>query len=310
MQIDEIILPEIKTVKEDENVGVFTIEPLYPGYGMTIGNSLRRVMLSSLPGAAVTSIKIKGVTHEFTSLPGVKEDALQMILNFKMLRVRVHQGDKHTLTLSVKGAKEVKAGDIKGNADVEVINKDLYLFTTVGPKAEIEIEIEVETGRGYIAAEDKKEKKSISEITMDSLFSPIEKISYLVENTRVGQATNFDKITMQITTDGSVSPKQAMADAARILVEQFSLIAGEREPTKIKERKTSTPLLKDEKLDELSVEEVDFSTRTINALLKNNIKTIGQLAKLSIEDIGSLRGMGSKAQEEIGEKIKELGIGK
>jgi DNA-directed RNA polymerase subunit alpha len=310
MQIDEIILPEIKTIKEEGNMGVFVVEPLYPGYGMTVGNSLRRVMLSSLPGAAVTAIKVKGATHEFTALPGVKEDVLQMVLNFKMLRVKTHQGDKHTLTLNVKGAKKVTAADIKTSADVEVINKDLYLFTTVGAKNEIEIEIDVETGRGYMAAEEKKEKKSIGEITLDSLFSPIEKVSYMVENTRVGQATNFDKINIQITTDGTISPKQAMIDAARLLVEQFSLISGEREPTKVKERKTATPSRKDEKIDELSVEEVDFSTRTINALLKNNIKTIGQLAKLSMEDIGGLRGMGSKAQEEIEEKMKELGIGK
>jgi len=307
MQIEEIILPEIKTIKEEGNTGVFVIEPFYPGYGMTVGNSLRRVMLSSLPGAAVTSIKVKGAAHEFTALPGVKEDALQMILNFKMLRVKVHQGDKHILILNVKGAKAVTAGDIKSSADVEVINKNLYLFTTVGAKSEIEIEIEVETGRGYVAAEEKKERKTIGEITVDSLFSPIEKVSYMVENTRVGQATNFDKINMQITTDGSVSPKQAMIDAAKILVEQFSLIAGEREPTKVKERKIGIAPRKDEKLDELSVEEVDFSTRTINALLKNNIKTVGQLAKLSLEDIGSLRGMGSKAQEEIEKKMKELG---
>ena len=309
MQIDEIILPEIKTIKEEGNMGVYSIEPLHPGYGMTVGNSLRRTMLSSLPGAAVTAIKIKGVPHEFSVIPGVKEDALNIVLNFKQLRLKVHQGDKHTLNLSVKGSKKVKASDIKGNADVEVINKDLYLFTVNDSKAEVEIDIEVEVGRGYVTAEEKKEKKSLGEITMDSLFSPIEKISYIVENTRVGQATNFDKINIQITTDGAISPKEAMIDAAKILVEQFSLIAGEREPTKMKEKKTTSLLSrKDEKIDELSVEEVDFSTRTINALLKNNIKTIGQLVKLSNEDIGSLRGMGAKAQEEIEEKMKELGL--
>ena len=308
MQVEEIILPEIKITKEEEKFGIFTIEPLYPGYGMTVGNSLRRVMLSSLPGSAVTAVKVRGVNHEFTTIPGVKEDALSVILNLKMLRVRIHQGDKHRLTLNVKGSKEVKASDIKGNADVEVVNKDLYLFTVNDSKADIEIEIEVETGRGYVTAEERKDKRAIGEIAVDSLFSPIEKISYMVENTRVGQATNFDKITFHVTTDGSISPKEAMTDAAKILVEQFSLIAGDREPTKIKEKKSTGGMKRDEKIDELSVEEVDFSTRTINALLKNNIKNIGQLAKLSSEEIGSLRGMGSKAQEEIEEKIKELGL--
>ncbi|HRY60315.1 MAG TPA: DNA-directed RNA polymerase subunit alpha [Patescibacteria group bacterium] len=306
MQIDEIILPEIKTIKEEKNLGIFSIEPLWPGYGMTVGNSLRRVMLSSLIGASVSSVKIEGVAHEFSTISGVKEDVLSIILNLKMLRVKIHQGDKHKLTLNVKGSKTVTAADIKGDADVEIINKDLYLFTTNSDKANIEMEIEVEVGRGYVPAEEKKEKRAIGEITVDSLFAPIEKVSYIVENTRVGQATNFDKITLQIVTDGTISPKQAMTDAANILVEQFSLLAGNREPTKIKEKKI-TGIKKDDKNEDLSVEEVDFSTRTINALLKNNIKTIGQLSKLNREEIGSLRGMGSKAQEEIEEKMKELG---
>uniref|UniRef100_A0A7C4QXQ4 DNA-directed RNA polymerase subunit alpha n=1 Tax=candidate division CPR3 bacterium TaxID=2268181 RepID=A0A7C4QXQ4_UNCC3 len=308
MQIEEIILPEIKTIKEEGNIGVYSIEPLHPGYGMTVGNSLRRVMLSSLPGAAITSIKIKGVSHEFSTIPGVKEDTLSIILNIKQIRLKIHQGDKHTLKLSVKGAKEVKAGDIKTDADVEIINKDLVLFTTNEAKSEVEIEFEAEIGRGYLSAEERKEKRPLGEITIDSLFAPIEKVSYLVENTRVGQATNFDKINIQITTDGSITPKQAMIDAASILVEQFSLLAGEREPTKIKEKKSAIGSKKDEKMEDTSVEEVDFSTRTINALLKNNIKTMGELAKLNKEDIGSLRGMGAKAQEEIEEKMTELGL--
>lgn len=308
MQVEPIILPEIKTVKEDGNVGVFSIEPLYPGYGMTVGNSLRRVMLSSLPGAAVTSIKIKGASHEFATIPGVKEDVLAIVLNLKQLRVAIHQGDRHTLTLKVKGSKEVKASDIKTNADTEISNKDLYLFTITSDKTEVEMDIEVEIGRGYITSEERKDKRSIGEIAVDSLFAPVQKVSYMVENTRVGQATNFDKITMQITTDGSIAPKDAMIESAKILVEQFSLIAGEREPTKIKSTKTSGMPKKDEKVDELSVEEVDFSTRTINALIKNNIKTMGQLAKYSSDEVGSLRGMGAKAQEEIEEKLKELGL--
>jgi DNA-directed RNA polymerase subunit alpha len=309
MQIEEIILPEVKTIKEDGNTGIFVIEPLHPGYGMTVGNSLRRVMLSSLKGAAVTSVKIKGVSHEFSTVPGIKEDVLSVILNMKMIRVKIHQGDQHKMILNIKGDKIVKAGDIKTDADVEVMNKDLYLFTASGNKGEIEIEIEVEVGRGYVPAEERKEKKAIGEIAVDALFAPIEKVSYLVENTRVGQATDFDKITLHIVSDGTISPKQALVDASKLLVEQFSLIAGDREPTKMKDKKPAMPgIKKDEKMDELSVEEVDFSTRTINALLKNNIKTLGQLAKLSNEEIGSLRGMGSKAQEEIEEKMKELGL--
>ena len=310
MDIEDIILPELKTIKEDSKEGIFVIEPLYPGYGMTIGASLRRVLLSSLPGAAITSVKVDGAPHEFSAIPGAKEDMVAILLNLKMVRVLIHRGDKHKLTLSVKGSKTVKAGDIKGNADVEIVNKDLPLFSTTSEKAKVDMEIVVETGRGYVTAEERKDKKSIGEITMDSLFTPVKKVSYLVENTRVGQATNFDKITLNINTDGSVSPKQAVTDAAKILVEQFSLLAGERKPTKVEKKTGETFSRKDEKAEELSVEEVDFSTRTINALLKNNIKTLGSLAKLSGEEIRSLRGMGSKALDEIEEKLIELGLKK
>jgi len=310
MAIEEIILPEIKTLKEDGKKGIFVIEPLYPGYGMTVGNALRRVLLSSLPGAAVTSVKIEGVPHEFSALPGVKEDVVAILLNLKMIRVKIHRGDKHKLTLNVKGAGTVKAGDIKGNADVEIMNKDLYLFTISEDKAKVNMEINVESGRGYVVAEEKKEKRSIGEIALDSLFAPIEKVSYLVENTRVGQATNFDKITLNIDTDGTISPRQSIVEAAKILVEQFSLLAGERKPTKVKVEERTALAKREEKVEELSVEEVDFSTRTINALLKNNIKTMGELASLTNEEIGALRGMGSKAQEEIAAKLIELGLKK
>ncbi len=308
MAIEGIILPEIKTIKEDKNSGTFIIEPLYPGYGMTIGNCLRRVLLSSLPGAAVTSVKIEGASHEFSSISGVKEDVVNILLNLKMLRVKIHKGEKHTLSLNVKGSKKVTAADIKTNADVDVINKDLYLFTINSDSGKVEMEINVEEGRGYVVYEDKKEKKKIGEIAMDALFTPTKKVSYFVENTRVGQATNFDKITMNITTDGTLSPKEAIVESAKILIEQFSLLAGERKPTKVAKKEGGSLSKKEEKPEDLSVEEVDFSTRTINALLKNNIKNMGDLSKLTKDEIGSLRGMGSKAQEEIEEKLAELGL--
>ncbi|MBI2448037.1 DNA-directed RNA polymerase subunit alpha [Candidatus Microgenomates bacterium] len=306
MELEEIILPAIKTVSETEISGNYIIEPLYPGYGMTVGNALRRVLLSSLPGAAVSAIKIENASHEFSAISGVKEDILNIVLNFKLLRVALSGEAKHRLTLSVKGAKKVTAKDIKTDSDVVIANPDLYLFTTTDDKAKVEMEIEVEKGRGYVSAEERKEKRPIGEIAIDSLFSPVSKVAYSVENTRVGQITTFDKINLEIKTDGSISPKQALLDAAGIMVEQFSVLAGLREPTKQKEKKASAK--RDEKNDELSIEEVDFTTRTINALLKNNIKNIGQLVKMTNEEIGSLRGMGSKAQEEIAEKLVELGV--
>ncbi|MFA7308569.1 MAG: DNA-directed RNA polymerase subunit alpha [Patescibacteria group bacterium] len=305
METEEIILPSIKTITEETKSGSFLIEPLYPGYGMTIGNALRRVLLSSLPGAAISSVKIDGVSHEFSTLPHVKEDILNIVFNLKLVRVQIKQGDRHTLTLQSKGEGVVTAADIKGNADVVILNPEQPLFTITTPKGVVNMEIEVERGRGYVSAEERREKRPIGEIAIDALYTPVTRVSYSVENTRVGQATNFDKIMLDVETDGTTSPRQAITDAANILVEQFSLLAGNREPSKMAEKKGSRVSGRDE---DMSVEEVDFSTRTINALLKNNIKSMKQLSSLSTDEIGSLRGMGAKAQEEIAEKIVELGL--
>lgn len=307
MEIEPIILPTIKTISEDTKAGVFEIEPLHPGFANTIGNALRRVLLSSLPGSAVSAVKIEGVSHEYSTIPGVKEDVLNIIFNLKDLRVKITNGDSHKLILNVKGEKVVTAADIKAHSDVEILNPEQVIMTLTSAKAHVIMEITVENGRGYIAAEERREKRPIGEITLDSLFTPVTKVAFTTENTRVGQATNYDKISLDIETTGNISPSEALRDAALILVEQFSLIAGDRKPTKIADRKTSGSKKADD-MEKMSVEELDLSTRTLNALMKNNIKTVDQLAKLSADEIGGLRGMGSKAQEEISEKLEELGI--
>jgi len=223
--MEEIILPEIKTISEDENHGVFVIEPLYPGYGQSLGNPLRRVLLSSLEGAAISSIKIEGVSHEFSAIPGVKEDAIEVILNLKQIRLKLFGDEPATMKLAVKGPKEVRASDIKTPSQVEIKNKDLYIATVNDNKHSLIIEMFVEKGRGYVPAESKPEKPDIGIIQVDSLFSPVLSVNFHVENTRVGQRTDFDKLTIDIKTDGTILPKEALKKAAEILVSQFKLIS-------------------------------------------------------------------------------------
>lgn len=214
-----------KVVSEKGNVAVFEIEALYPGYGVTIGNSLRRVLFSSLPGAAISKMKIKGVPHEFTTIPGVYEDVLQIMLNLKKLRFKMFSDEPQKAVLNIKGEREVKGKDFQVPSQMELINKDEYIATLTDKKAELEMEIEVEKGIGYLPREKRKrEKLGIGEILVDAIFAPIKRVGYQVENMRVGDRTDFDKIIMEVETDGTISPQQAMAQASQILVDHFSLI--------------------------------------------------------------------------------------
>jgi len=222
--MEEITLPQITTLFEDEQHGVFVIEPLYPGYGYTIGNALRRVLLSSLEGAAVSSVKIEGVAHEFSPVPGVKEDALDIILNLKKLRLKLHGDEPVTISLSVKGPKEVRAKDIKTPSQVEIQNKDLYIATVDSEKDSLVMEMVVEKGRGYLPVEMKPENPEIGLIQIDSAFSPVSLVNIKVENTRVGQRTDFNKLTLEIDTDGTIRPSEALRQATEILIQQFQAI--------------------------------------------------------------------------------------
>lgn len=255
--MEEITLPKVQAIKEEENYGEFVIEPLYPGYGQTIGNSLRRVLLSSLEGTAISSVKIEGVSHEFSAIPGVKEDVIEIILNLKQLRMKLFGNEPVKMTLNVKGAKKVMAKDIKAPSQVEIINKDLYIATLDGKNSSLSMEMTVEKGRGYLPVEMKTEKPEIGVIQIDSLFSPVVGVNFKVENTRVGQRIDFNKLTLEVKTDGTITPLQALKKASAILVDQLELLAEmsvkkekkikEKEKPKIKRPKKATAGKKEKK---------------------------------------------------------------
>jgi DNA-directed RNA polymerase subunit alpha len=301
-----IQLPELKTIREDGNKATFAIEPLYSGYGMTLGNSLRRVILSSLGGAAVTAVKIDSVAHEFSTIEGVKEDVVQIILNLKKLRFRVFSDEPQFLVLTASGKGEVTAGQIKTTSDVEIVNTDQLIATLDNAKAKLGMEIKVEKGRGYVPVENREaEKLEVGMIAVDALYSPVQRVRYSVENTRVGQMTDLDKLVMEVETDGTIAPSEAVRQAAEILVEHFQVVAGgdvaDRGPA-------SSAAATDSSSSKINIEEINLSPRTTNALINNDVKNVGALLKLSDTELRELKGFGSKAYEEVKDKIAELGL--
>lgn len=304
--LHEIHLPEIKTLKSEGNLATFTVEPLFPGYGMTLGNSLRRVILSSLPGAAVTGVKIEGVSHEFSTIKDVKEDVVDIILNLKQLCVKSHSDEVVTLKLSASGEGVVTASKFEKNADIEISNPDLVIATLDNKNAKLEMEIYIEKGRGYVPVEKRDGGKlSIGVIAVDALYSPIRRVRYNVESTRVGQMTDLDRLVIEVETNGVIAPKDAISQAAEILVDHFLVLSG-KEVAKVKE--CVDPVGKEEGGDIL-IEEVNLSPRTTNALLNNDIKTVADIMKLSDGELKTLKGFGSKAYDEVREKLTELGFG-
>jgi DNA-directed RNA polymerase subunit alpha len=302
----DIHLPEIKTIEEKDNRATFAIEPLSPGYGMTLGNSLRRVILSSLPGAAVTAVKIDGVAHEFSNIPNIKEDVIEIILNLKQLRVKLHS-DEEYISLSASGPGEVKAKDIKTNQNVEIVNGDLHIATLDGKQARLDMEIRVEKGRGYVQVEKRDgEKLGVGMIAIDALYAPIKKVRYNVEATRVGQMTDLDRLVIEVETDGSITPKEAIEQSSEILVDHFLVLSGKdsvmRKACVEGGSESENPAAK------ILIEEVNLSPRTTNALLNNELKTIEDILKLRDSDLRQLKGFGAKAYEEVKDKIAELGF--
>lgn len=276
----------------------FVVEPLHTGYGMTLGNSLRRVLLTSIEGAAITSFRVEGVTHEFTTIAGVKEDVVDIMLNLKAIRLICESDQPVELTLDRKGAGVVTAGDIKTTADVEIVNPEQIICTVDDPKAALKIHFVVEAGRGYRTIEESGEKRVHSDmIALDAFFSPVQRVRYKVESTRVGQMTNLDKLLLTIDTDGSLSPKDAFEEAAAILVNQYTALAG---ATKV-EAAASLIGSEDESSSKLMmpIEEMNLSARTTNALINNDIRTINDLVTLSETDLRELKGFGSKALDEV-----------
>jgi len=290
----------------------FAIEPLHPGYGMTLGNSLRRVLLSSIAGAAVTGFRVEGVSHEFTTVKGVKEDVVAIMLNLKGLRFKVYSDEPQVIRLTKKGKGPVKGKDLQLNADVELVNPDHVICTIDDDKSSVTMELTVETGRGYRALDEQGSNRKASDMIMlDALFTPVLRVRYKVENTRVGQMTDLDKLLLTVDTDGSISPRDAFEEAAAILVNQYTALAGQ---TRVEAAPSPTSgdggqLADDgEEPAELmtSIEDLNLSARTTNALINNDIHTIKDLLSLSEAELRDLKGFGNKALDEVKDKIAEL----
>lgn len=290
----------------------FVIEPLQSGYGMTLGNSLRRVLLSSIAGAGVTSFKIEGATHEFTTVKGVKEDIVSIMLSLKQLRFRVYGDEPQTLRIVKKGKGAVTGKDIQGNADVEVVNTDLHIATIDDDKATFTMDLVVDTGRGYRTVEESTAKKQSDQIALDTIFSPVLRVRYKVEKTRVGQVTDLDRLSITVDTDGTITPRDAFEEAAAILVNQYTALAGKTRVAtqEVAEISTAGGALgaagDDSSLLNTSIEDLNLTARTTNALVNNDIHTIQDLFSLSDAELRDLKGFGSKALDEVKDKLAEL----
>jgi DNA-directed RNA polymerase subunit alpha len=306
----EIEKPNITLIeKNDENTyGKIVVEPLERGYGTTIGNSLRRVLLSSLPGAAVTSINIQGVLHEFSTIPGVREDVTEIILNIKNLAAKMNVSGPVQLLIDAKGPKEVTAGDIITGGDVEIVNEDLHI-ATLEEGSELIIEMEMEQGRGYVIAErNKNEAQSIGVIPIDSIFTPVKKLNYTVEDTRVGNRTDFDKLIIEIWTNGTIEPEEAVSLGSKVLNEHLNLFISLTEHINDVEIMIEKEEDEKEKVLEMTIEELDLSVRSYNCLKRAGINSVEELTYKSEDDMMKVRNLGKKSLDEVGKKLEELGL--
>lgn len=300
---------KIKEVTATQDYGEFVFEPLAQGYGQTIGNALRRVLYTSIPGAAVTSVKINGVKHKFSTLPGLKENIVDLLLNLKELNLKLSDGKPTaTLKISVKGAKDVTAGDIDVTDGVEVINKDHYLGSLSGDKAKLDMELTVEKGYGYSLSEH-REISTLGVIPTDAIFTPVRRVTYTVEATRVGQQTNLDKLVLKIWTNGTIAPREALDQSAKILATYFMQVYEPKAAARSSEDTASvaTASIPEEMLN-LTVDELDLPTRIYNSLRNGGIETVGQLLETPKKDLISMRNMGGKSLSVIDEKLQEKGI--
>lgn len=298
--------PALAGIDEHSNTSAtFNIEPLHAGYGNTLGNSLRRVLLSSIRGAAIVAFRVEGATHEFTTVAGIKEDVVDIMLNLKNVKVKVHTDEPIELRIEKKGAGPVTAGDIKLSADVEIANPEQLIATIDDPKASLVMDIVVEAGRGYRTIEESSNERLHSDmIALDAVFSPVLRVRYKVDPTRVGQETNLDQLRLSIETDGTISPKDAFEEAAAILVNQYTALAG----STTVEAAPALGQIEDEDVSELNtpIEELNLSARTANALVNNDIRTVHDLVTLTEQDLRELKGFGSKALDEVKDKLAEL----
>ena len=306
----EIEKPKIECVEmaEDFKYGKFVVEPLERGNGTTLGNSLRRILLSSLPGAAVSQVKIDGVLHEFSTIPGVTEDVTEIILNIKNLAFRMHGENNKIITIDAQGETVVTARDIIADADVEIINPDLYI-ATLGEGSRFHMEMTVEKGRGYATAEKTKQlNQTIGVIPIDSIFTPVTKVNYFVENTRVGNRTDFDKLTLEIWTNGALKPDEAASLGAKILNEHLNLFVTLTEHVSDVEIMIEKEEDRKDKVLEMTIEELDLSVRSFNCLKRANINTVEELTKKTEEDMMKVRNLGKKSLEEVQQKLASLDL--
>ena len=306
----EIEKPTIECIfsDEDPNYGKFVVEPLERGYGTTLGNSLRRILLSSLPGVAVTSVKIDGILHEFSTIPGVKEDVTEIILNLKKLAIKLNGENTKRVLINAIGPKEVTAADILGDADVEIFNQDLHI-ATLEENATLIMEINLARGRGYVPAEmNKDENTPISVIPTDSIYTPVRKVNFTVENTRVGQVTDYDKLILEIWTDGSITPSEGVSIGAKIMQEHLNLFVELTDSTESMEIMVEKEENQKEKALEMTIEELELSVRAFNCLKRAAINTVEELTQRSEEDMMKVRNLGKKSLDEVKHKLEELGL--
>ena len=302
---------EVVEISEDKKYGKFVVEPLERGYGITLGNSLRRIMLSSLPGAAVTHVKIEGVQHEFSSIPGVKEDVTEIIMNIKSLAIKNHSesNEVKTAIIDFSGEGVVKASDIQIDADIEIMNPDITIATLCGKDAKLFMELSINKGRGYISADkNKHDDLPIGVLAVDSIYTPVERVNMTVENTRVGQVTDYDKLTLDVYTDGTLVPDEAVSLAAKVLSEHLSLFIDLSESAKSAEVMVEKEDGESEKILEMSIDELELSVRSYNCLKRAGINTVQELINKTPEDMMKVRNLGRKSLEEVQAKIKELGL--
>lgn len=314
----DLAVPHITATQSEQNYASYDIEPLEAGYGMTLGNSLRRVLLSSLSGAAVTSIKIDGVQHEFQDVPGVKEDVTDIVLNVKRLRMRSFSDRPVTMRIEVTGEREVTGADIQAPSTIEIVNPETRLCTVDDPSARFEMELVVESGKGYVPAET-KEDQPIGQIPVDAIFTPVQRVNYTVEHTRVGQMTNYDKIVLQIWTDGTITPDEALRQASHNLVEHFQRIAEYDVPGTVESGLRGGALAAPEtrgggngsaypipqKIYDTPIEELDLSVRAYNCLKRSNITRVGQVLTMSRDDLLAVRNFGEKSLTELAERLQQ-----
>ena len=302
---------EIVEISDDNKYGKFVVEPLERGYGTTLGNSLRRIMLSSLPGTAVTHVKIKGVLHEFSSIPGVKEDVTEIVMNIKSLVIKNNSltNEPKQAYIDVAGDCVVRASDIHVDGDIEIINPDLVIANLSGPDARLEMELSIGSGRGYVGSDKNKEADApIDVIAIDSIYTPVERVNLTVQNTRVGQVTDYDKLTLDVFTNGAIAPDEAVSLAARVLVEHLNLFVDLSENAKSVDVMVESVTDEKEKVLEMNIDELELSVRSYNCLKRAGINTVEELINKTPEDMMKVRNLGRKSLDEVLAKLKELGL--